>query len=265
VKCWLKQGSVVLVSLGIIALACSQTDTGKNAEKAHLAEQCKSLTPTEEQGWFDTSLSTVEVKNVPPDPRLTGSEATFVAVATVRGRGAEGARRSAQITCSVAGVVGPVDGGEPQPRVVSRIGQVVSEPISDADREWLRRQILQKASAAAAAQQYGEAVRVLKGNGPYKVDASLSLENDASYKVLLASVLKEEAKQKRTAAVEEARKQREDIKREREQAKEDAKERREYAHTLREHFLDTGSDIEVSVSGSNSDRLRLRYVLFNAV
>lgn len=100
---------------------------------------------------------------------------------------------------------------------------------------------------------------------PYKVDASLSLENDASYKVLLASVLKEEAKQKRTAAVEEARKRREDIKREREQVKEDAKERREYAHTLREHFLDTGSDIEVSVSGSNSDRLRLRYVLFNAV
>jgi hypothetical protein len=200
----------------------------------------------------------------------------LVAVVKIRGRGADGAFRSAQITCTESGVVGPVDGGEPQPRVVTSLGPVVTEPISEADREWLHRQILEKASAAAGAQRYDEAVLLLKGKGRYKADTSHWLETDASYKTLLASALKEDAKQKKEAAVEEARKRKEDAKNVREQAKkdaknareqtkEDARERREYAHTLREHFLDTGIDIEVSVSGNNADRLLLRYVLFNEV
>lgn len=237
--------------LAVYALACGPTDV----EKAHFADQCKSAAPTEDQGWFGTKFSSVQFKTLPSDPRFIPSGPTFGAVSRIRGRGLDGAFRSAQITCSGFG----------EPRVTATIGEIVIEPISDADREWLYRQILEKASAAAGAQRYGEAVLLLKGKGRYKADTSRWLETDASFKTLLASALKNEAKQKKAVAVEEARERVKQAKRDREQVKEGAIERREYAHALRSHFLDSGSDIEVSVSGSNADRLVLRCVLFNAV
>jgi len=202
-----KSRKVAVVScwcfLAVIAIACGPTTAEKRAQaaekRAQFTDQCKPIAPTEEQGWFDTKLSSVEIKTIPPDPRLTGSEATLIAVATIRGRGVDGAFKSAQITCSESGVFRPVDGGEPQPRVISSIGQVVTEPISDADREWLHRQILQEALAAAGAQGYDEAVLLLKGKGRYKADTSQWLKTDASYKTLLTRALREEAKQKRAA------------------------------------------------------------------
>jgi N-acetylglucosamine kinase-like BadF-type ATPase len=41
--------------------------------------------------------------------------------------------------------------------------------------------------------------------------------------------------------------------------------RQAYAKVLREKFLDMRMDVEVSVSGKNSERLYLKYALFNAV
>lgn len=45
----------------------------------------------------------------------------------------------------------------------------------------------------------------------------------------------------------------------------EAENRRAYAKVLRELFLDQGLDIEVRVTGSRAERLKLTYVLFNDV
>ena len=42
-------------------------------------------------------------------------------------------------------------------------------------------------------------------------------------------------------------------------------ERKAYASQLRDHFLDQGMDIKVSVSGKHNERLKLTFVLFNDV
>lgn len=60
-------------------------------------------------------------------------------------------------------------------------------------------------------------------------------------------------------------KERAEKRRERERAAQAAVERKQYAAELRDHFLDQGMDIKVSVSGSNNDRLKLQFVLFNDV
>jgi hypothetical protein len=207
---WPLEFRLALVScrclLGVIALACGPTD----AEKSHFADQCKAAAPTEEQGWFDTTFSAVEFKTLPPDPRVTDGESTFVAVSKVRGRGVDGAFRSAQITCSGFG----------QATVTASIGELVTEPLSNADREWLHRQILEKASAAAGAQRYSEAVLLLKGKGQYKADTSQWLETEASSKALLATALREEATQKQAAVARLKSEARENAAREKAAAKE---------------------------------------------
>ena len=44
-----------------------------------------------------------------------------------------------------------------------------------------------------------------------------------------------------------------------------AEARRAYAKVLRNHFLDQGMDVKVGISGARADRLRLEFILFNAV
>jgi hypothetical protein len=216
---WPLRARLALVScrclLGVIALACGPTD----AEKSHFADQCKAAAPTEQQGWFDTKFSAVEFKTLPPNPRVTDSESTFVAVSKIRGRGVDGAFRSAQFTCSGFG----------QATVTASIGEMATEPISNADREWLHRQILEKASAAAGAQRYSEAVLLLKGKGDYKADTSQWLKTEASYKTLLASALKEEAKLKKAAVARLKAEARENAALEKAAAKEQVDERRQTA------------------------------------
>jgi hypothetical protein len=76
-------------------------------------------------------------------------------------------------------------------------------------------------------------------------------------------------KREAEARAQSAKEEREQLKLQREANRQAAvqavQERRDYAASLRNHFLDTGEDIEVHVSGSKADRLTLKFVLFNAV
>ena len=49
------------------------------------------------------------------------------------------------------------------------------------------------------------------------------------------------------------------------EAEQNRERRRDIAGVLRNHFLDNGLDIKVTVKGKSHDRLRLEYVLFNDV
>jgi hypothetical protein len=245
-------------------LACGPS----KSDQAKFIELCKNLSLSEAKGWIDPKFGPFDFHRSAPVPGLDygGEPPPFVAVARVSGRGLDGRRQTANATCS----------GFESGNASITTDAPTKDTRNDADRAWLHAEVLARARAAEQQKAFSNVIALLRGNGALHADTSEWIKEDPDYRDLLARALKEQAEDDKVRArqrAEDLRKQaaedkvraREQAAGSRQRAKEEREARRDYASNLRTHFLDTGADIEVSVTGNNADRLVLRYVLFNAV
>jgi hypothetical protein len=140
----------------------------------------------------------------------------------------------------------------PQPPPAHTATPLVA-PDTPELRAKLRETVYPLVRAAEAAGDHEKALDILQGGVNPARPAWFTEESD--YKRLDAKLEKEVIKVREKRAREGAIKL----------AQARAAGRQLYARNLREHFLDKGMDIKVSVTGRNADRLYLRFVLFNDV
>lgn len=159
-----------------------------------------------------------------------------------------------------------------------------SAPVTDTAREDLKRRATEKlktmtewsdAVAVARLCEQGDLAQVGDEVKKHCASAHLQIAKQRleagrvpEARAAFSRAVSEGAGGKATEAVEKPLKRAEEAERKNREAIERAAAkltREAYAAKLRERYLDQGMDIKVKVSGKNSDRLTLTYVLFNDV